>query len=271
MYHAGVKYGFLTTYNETIFLKQDAHPYKPKETALWHSNVISWDANSVRQNGPSPMAVSLRECFLFLSWNIQTGHYLYNNKTPRAKWTGIVGGIFRDEDQISLDDSSDCSSSSGQESSWTQPPRTSAPIHHAPSNQPSRTSAPTYLAPSTTETAQRSTRSQSRARHEQDLQVSHRQQPPAQERERHRTRHEQATTEQSVHDLTRRTDGLSLERESRRGASSIEAYRDHEGRCYIDLGDRRVQVNLKQDRRGWYYKLASGEHQYVVLHQPRRR
>ncbi|KAI9046002.1 uncharacterized protein KD926_005948 [Aspergillus affinis] len=142
-------------------------------------------------NDSSQMAVSLRECFLFLGWIIQAGHYLYNNKMSKDRWTCSMGGKFTDADQISLDDSSDCSGSSGQGSSSKRPSRASTPTHHAPSKQPSRTSAsthhaysqhtsytsvPAYQAPSTTQTAQRVTRSQSRARHQQDLHDPHRQQ-----------------------------------------------------------------------------------------------
>ena len=82
MYKTKRKYGFLTTYNETIFFKQEKHPTK-KRWILWHSPVIGHDTPSSVVGGPGTQRkelsnpalyrtkVSLRECFLYfqeLAW-----------------------------------------------------------------------------------------------------------------------------------------------------------------------------------------------------------
>ncbi|KAL1998285.1 hypothetical protein VTN02DRAFT_6463 [Thermoascus thermophilus] len=71
MYLAKVKYAFLTTYDQTIFLKQEPHPTKQSQWALWHSNVISHTTASEEVDPKAKFdayrnRVSLRECFLFL-------------------------------------------------------------------------------------------------------------------------------------------------------------------------------------------------------------
>ena len=47
-----LKYGFFTTYEETIFLKQEKHPTKKGKWVLWHSPVI---LHSTRSRQVNPM------------------------------------------------------------------------------------------------------------------------------------------------------------------------------------------------------------------------
>lgn len=54
-----VKYGFQTTYDETIFLKQES---TSSGWVLYYSDPIQHDAIGDRSKG----TVSLRECFLYL-------------------------------------------------------------------------------------------------------------------------------------------------------------------------------------------------------------
>lgn len=54
-----VKYGFHTTYEETIFLKQER---TSSGWVLYYSSPIRHDAIGDRSNG----TVSIRECFLYL-------------------------------------------------------------------------------------------------------------------------------------------------------------------------------------------------------------
>lgn len=73
-----LKYGFLTTYNQTIFLKQEQTPQEGKavdkerdEWVLWYSNVVFHsDVSTTVPNRNDPMSyhgqVSLRECMLYL-------------------------------------------------------------------------------------------------------------------------------------------------------------------------------------------------------------
>ncbi|KAL8918052.1 MAG: hypothetical protein Q9208_007574 [Pyrenodesmia sp. 3 TL-2023] len=96
------KYGFLTTYNETVFFKQESYTfdgdmatineYENGETksVLWYSNPIHHDTASVTcQNSPNPSMytdkVSVRECFLFLMQQLDSGSHLSPNR--ENPWT----------------------------------------------------------------------------------------------------------------------------------------------------------------------------------------
>ena len=79
MWHAKCKYGFMSTYNETVFLKQDVDPSDPNKYALWYSDAIRHNIRARPVGGGNPSAapyrncVSLKECFLFLGLEIQAG------------------------------------------------------------------------------------------------------------------------------------------------------------------------------------------------------
>lgn len=93
MYDSKMKYGFLTTYDETIFLKQAPHPTKPQTSALWFSTVI--------RNHQNGRMVSLRECMLYLGLQIQSGGYRWKNSMAPKSWVGSLGGQYTDDDRIS--------------------------------------------------------------------------------------------------------------------------------------------------------------------------
>lgn len=85
------KYGFLTTYNETVFLKQEPHPNHEGEFVLWHSNIIHHNTffKDVKSKDPLHFhgRVSLRECFLYFAFKAAKEPY-----TPypriRTQWVG---------------------------------------------------------------------------------------------------------------------------------------------------------------------------------------
>ncbi|KAJ5263205.1 hypothetical protein N7478_010810 [Penicillium angulare] len=101
-----VKYAFLTTYNETIFCKQDLPPTKSQrkrpgrgqELALWYSDVI-------QHNGASQL-VFLRECFLFLGIQVRDGDYKFENIMRLRNWVNARTGSYPDHENLSPDDTS---------------------------------------------------------------------------------------------------------------------------------------------------------------------
>ncbi|KAJ5101163.1 hypothetical protein N7456_007215 [Penicillium angulare] len=98
-----VKYGFITTYHQTIFCKQDSlpkgtqrkKPGKAPEFALWYSDAIRHD---------STKPIFLRECFLFLGIQIGHGNCKFQNPMSAEKWSSDGKGVFEDDDYISPDD-----------------------------------------------------------------------------------------------------------------------------------------------------------------------
>lgn len=101
MYLEKLKFGFLTTYNETIFLRQDVHPVTGK-WMLWHSNVIHHTTASEDVQGDNPEnyfgKVSVRECFVYLAMMVDSGNYRADNPMDDAKWYGQRGGAYTDRD-----------------------------------------------------------------------------------------------------------------------------------------------------------------------------
>ena len=78
-----VKYGFYTTYQSTIFLKQEL---RGSEWVLWHSRPIRGSTTSVGLNqGLTNLSdcVSLRECFLYLQSQLVAGDWQANNGSNR--------------------------------------------------------------------------------------------------------------------------------------------------------------------------------------------
>lgn len=120
MYLTQSKYGFLTTYEQTIFLKQDKHPTRKGRWVLWHSPVILHDTQSRRVPGPSGRGqdlsnpalyrqrVSLRECFLFLI-DLACGEKTAMNTMKLNTW--VVGQDFKFDQHDYVSDESPSSSS----------------------------------------------------------------------------------------------------------------------------------------------------------------
>ncbi|KAL1965476.1 hypothetical protein VTN77DRAFT_5732 [Rasamsonia byssochlamydoides] len=99
MLGANVRFGFLSTYDETIFLRQDPDPDNTESFILWYSNVIRHkttsqpvpEGKSGRQN--FWWQVSLRECFLLLILETQpesnrADKHRAGNNTPENRWIG---------------------------------------------------------------------------------------------------------------------------------------------------------------------------------------
>ncbi len=100
-----LKYGFLTTYNETIFLKQELgqaqeqqqhrRGHQQQEVAqpwiLWYSSVIHHSTSSVVPTDTPPTyrnRVSVRECMFFLL-SITSGgpeYFTASNNMPMKDW-----------------------------------------------------------------------------------------------------------------------------------------------------------------------------------------
>ncbi|KAK2808596.1 hypothetical protein FQN50_004628 [Emmonsiellopsis sp. PD_5] len=81
MYDYGSKYGFLTTYNQTIFLKQERH--RTGEYRLYIPNIIYHTATG------SKSGVSLRECLFYLvliTAGTEEERHKCTNPTPRNEW-----------------------------------------------------------------------------------------------------------------------------------------------------------------------------------------
>ncbi|KAL2001236.1 hypothetical protein VTN02DRAFT_2079 [Thermoascus thermophilus] len=114
------KYGFLTTYEQTIFLKQDKHPTRKGRWVLWHSPVILHDTQSRRVPGPSGRGqdlsnpalyrqrVSLRECFLYFI-DLACGEKTAMNTMKLNTW--VVGQDFKFDQHDYVSDESPSSSS----------------------------------------------------------------------------------------------------------------------------------------------------------------
>lgn len=101
-----VKYGFLTTYNETIFLKQEPHPSIKGKWVLCVSPVINHHTSSGRVNGKADFRtyrgrVSLRECFLYIM-NLAVKAPRAKNRMNDKSWVGKAGK-WKHDDFISDD------------------------------------------------------------------------------------------------------------------------------------------------------------------------
>ena len=96
MFYARVRYGILTTYRNTIFLKQEPDPSDDRQWVLWYSNVITHDTSSLDVAGATsdPQAyygkVSVRGCMLFLIREIQRGNHRATNSMNVRRWTDAM-------------------------------------------------------------------------------------------------------------------------------------------------------------------------------------
>ncbi|GKZ31237.1 hypothetical protein AbraIFM66950_011530 [Aspergillus brasiliensis] len=129
MHEAKIKYGFLTTYKQTIFLKQAPHPDKQKrgQMALWHSNVISHNTPSAEVDPRGDFTrykgrVSLRECFLFLG-KMANDSPMCENPLDSTKWVAAPNTkVWSDSDHISPSVSSSEDGSDGERGRSRPPP-----------------------------------------------------------------------------------------------------------------------------------------------------
>ena len=135
MYDTNLKYGFLTTYDQTVFLKQDNHPTRKRRSVLWYSPIIYHDTPSsmvenrhdkgkdVSNPALYHRKVSLRECFLYLQELAWRDTYV-ENSMKREAWVTSDKPKFDPYDYISDDPSS--SSEEDNHGQPTQGPSTSA-------------------------------------------------------------------------------------------------------------------------------------------------
>ncbi|KAE8343112.1 hypothetical protein BDV24DRAFT_161925 [Aspergillus arachidicola] len=115
MYDTNSKYGFLTTYNQTMFFKQEPHPKKNGKWVLWRSPVIRHTAHSQKILGNEKELrnpalyrgkVSLRECFLYF---VQLAYHdgYAKNTMQFENWVSSVDDIPKKEDYLSEGSSSE--------------------------------------------------------------------------------------------------------------------------------------------------------------------
>ncbi|RFU35279.1 hypothetical protein B7463_g1019, partial [Scytalidium lignicola] len=90
MWSTRCKYGFMSTYEETVFIMQDVDFNDATRYALYSSNIIRHNTKSQKVRGPIAAVyenkVSLRECFLFLSLEIGAGSWQSANPMPANQW-----------------------------------------------------------------------------------------------------------------------------------------------------------------------------------------
>ena len=90
-----VKYGFYTTYEETIFLKKEWRA-RDGHWVLWHSRPISYNAisDAVDANLADLVGrVSLRECFFYLQTQVARGDWHATNKDGKWNLNKMVGSV----------------------------------------------------------------------------------------------------------------------------------------------------------------------------------
>lgn len=88
------RYAFLTTYNETLFLKQSQ--LSNGEWVLWYSNPIFHDTVSNFDPGSDRGyrdCVSIRECFLYFFYMSNSSvNCVANNRMDNTSWTSSTRG-----------------------------------------------------------------------------------------------------------------------------------------------------------------------------------
>ncbi|KAL1961811.1 hypothetical protein VTN77DRAFT_1023 [Rasamsonia byssochlamydoides] len=126
MIHTKVRYGFLSTYNQIMFFKQEPLLQSMGRYVLWYSPVIHHSTVAQAVEGDQPQSfwgkVSLRECFMFLADKIQSDNWEADNPMPKDNWY-LEGKLNEDvEDDTDEDIISESSESSeSAESSEHQP------------------------------------------------------------------------------------------------------------------------------------------------------
>lgn len=89
MRSSGCKYGFMTTYKETIFFKEDIDIANPNGYAFYFSPIIQHHTKSEKtplNDAALRDKVSVRECSLYLGWEIKNNGWQSTNDVPKAHW-----------------------------------------------------------------------------------------------------------------------------------------------------------------------------------------
>ncbi|PYI07451.1 hypothetical protein BO78DRAFT_312825, partial [Aspergillus sclerotiicarbonarius CBS 121057] len=119
MHKTKCKYGWLTTYNQTMFFRQVPHPKKKGTWVLCHSPVINHDAkydevDQEKSNDPTQYRrrVTLTECFLYIAKKAcEDGEAI--NPMHGLRWVGTDSSKVNqlDDGYISIDEEEDTSPS----------------------------------------------------------------------------------------------------------------------------------------------------------------
>ncbi|KAJ5087186.1 hypothetical protein N7456_010802 [Penicillium angulare] len=82
-----LKYGFMSTYEETVFLKLESSGGPNSETILYHSPVILRDSRS--SNTPGSESVTIRQAFFYLGCLANSGHRHAVIPRPGTTWVKV--------------------------------------------------------------------------------------------------------------------------------------------------------------------------------------
>ncbi|PYI02599.1 hypothetical protein BO78DRAFT_400399 [Aspergillus sclerotiicarbonarius CBS 121057] len=285
MFTSKAKYGFLTTYDQTIFFMQAPHPHedkKEKHWALWHSNVIEHRTSSTTVPPRSDFTayrgkVSLRECFLFLGMKTSGGSPKCANPMKEENWVGPLSTTkYNDSDYISPSSSSSSSASSVSSTSSSGGPsdsergrsRPQPTLSVAGRSQPSRSPRPPVqpTLPGTQGRSQPSRYPQPPTQPAVSVtgrsQPSRSPQPPAQAQPPSRTVPTTRSQSRAMRDLEDRTRTLGLS-DSRQTRPTQTSSRDvvtvyHNGATYYYIeGGRQYAVQLHADGDRYYFMQGS--------------
>ncbi|GKZ98167.1 hypothetical protein AnigIFM59636_002191 [Aspergillus niger] len=121
MHKTQSKYGFLTTYEQTMFFQQVPHPKKKGAWVLCHSPVIHHDTKyeeitEDKSKDPTQYRgkVTLAECFFYFAKKARKGRRVINSMEAMS-WVGSDIYKFIDDDSYISFDEEDEESSSGEE------------------------------------------------------------------------------------------------------------------------------------------------------------
>lgn len=155
---------FLTTYDQTIFFKQEPHRKKIGKWVLWHSPVIRHTAHSQEISGNekdfnNPALyrgkVSLRECFLYLVQQAYHNEFA-ENTMQFGNWVGKSRSVPKD------DHISEASSSESGDDKHGSNPRVGKQQAPATGHEPRRKAGEQSMADITARTVQLTIDNQSR-------------------------------------------------------------------------------------------------------------
>jgi hypothetical protein len=79
---AQLRYAFISTYNQTIFLRQE---HRQGQWTLDHSRVIYSNARRATLTAPINGSISVRQCMWYMMHLAQAG-YAAGNNTPMNRW-----------------------------------------------------------------------------------------------------------------------------------------------------------------------------------------
>lgn len=249
MYGTQRKYGFFTTYDETMFFKQGPHPKNNRKWVLWHSPVIRHNARSREISGNEKELgnpalyrgyVSLRECFLyFVHLAYQDGSA--ENPMEYGRWIGPSSAVPK-EDYLS-DGSSSESGNDEEEKGHGSKPRLGQQQASGTGRESRRTAGEQSIADLTARTSQLNIDSRSHSQNPHSH--PHPQSAPSPIRHLQDARHPQ------------------VQPQSQPQAQPPSRRQDAQHRSY-PWADRVLEVHLSKTTRRHYFPVNGGR-QYVDL------